>query len=703
MMGVKNQSGLVIGWRNTIQPQQKQHWVVVAGILPMKKIICRTEDESNLVLTKLQSIFDHLGTRSCFCCSGNCKEHAAENEEDGGGGVCLYCSGCIRRVCFEHILVLGYFSNNTKEETTGLPSSSSIPPFSFMETKQVLIYDPNDTVYCHNNNRRRMCSGGCGVWPNSYVLLAQLTHARAVMEDVRNAWNNSCNNNINTIRTFTNQYSDPNRKTLNHKTTTTTRTITRRSGSQPHFTNSLPTSTATTTSTCYHQPFFSASTAINKHDETKLSVTSNDHHPVRLPDNKTSIIDFSSWKSCSLLIQHWESPVHHHGWMARYEMCQCLWNILIAGPDDLIHAGVGRFNNCDVCGNEQRWESHYESVTRQIEQANRHLLVLIDSILGAVWAFKIAWTIFHQKDMHDNKAGDNLTHENLETSAWTLPWFLKVYDAHYQFLFDGIEWLGRFPIGLKLNERLTESVGREIERMWAIHKIAFQKGLVLSSSPSSWRETILVPKIIGIGIIFVVGLSLGATGLLALCHDVMRLLTLHISILAWCTHEVYRWELYLLAALWRLFRGKKRNVLRQRTDTMEYDSMQLLLGTLLFAVSLFLFTTIFVYQVYFSALYLLTFALSVPFAFIRSAILVFPWAHVTVRYLAPSWLTKEVYIRECDYKWKVDVTRICCRPLSYGSIVSSNLVPTFASLFSCLIAFVIQSLSGSMRLSIDVK
>jgi hypothetical protein len=321
--------------------------------------------------------------------------------------------------------------------------------------------------------------------------------------------------------------------------------------------------------------------------------------------------------------------------------------------------------------------------------------------LGAVWASKLAWTILHfhhHKDNIHNNHHFNFSHRHLETSVWTLPWFLQTYESHYQFLFDGIGWLERFPIGLKLNERLTESVGREIERFWAIHKMTFQT-LLLSSS--SWR--VIVPKFLGTGIILIVGLSFGATGLLALFHDVMRLATLHISVLAWFTHEVYRWELYLLAALWRLFRGKKRNILRQRTDTMEYDSMQLLLGTLLFAVSLFLFMTIFVYQVYFSALYLFTLALSVPFAFIRSAILLFPWAKVTVRWLAPGWLTKEVFLRESDDETVVDVTRLCCGPHSYASIVSSNLLPPITSLSSCLIAFIIQSLSGSIRMPIDER
>jgi hypothetical protein len=52
--------------------------------------------------------------------------------------------------------------------------------------------------------------------------------------------------------------------------------------------------------------------------------------------------------------------------------------------------------------------------------------------------------------------------------------------------------------------------------------------------------------------------------------------------------------------LWRLFRGKKYNVLRRRVDTCVYDTNQLLLGTLLFTVVVFLFPTTLVYFVFFT-------------------------------------------------------------------------------------------------------
>ena len=47
-------------------------------------------------------------------------------------------------------------------------------------------------------------------------------------------------------------------------------------------------------------------------------------------------------------------------------------------------------------------------------------------------------------------------------------------------------------------------------------------------------------------------------------------------------------------------KGKRRNVLRNRTDTWSYDIDQLLFGTMLFTLIAFLFPTALVYYVFFA-------------------------------------------------------------------------------------------------------
>ncbi|KAF8966787.1 N-acetylglucosaminyl transferase component-domain-containing protein [Flammula alnicola] len=58
--------------------------------------------------------------------------------------------------------------------------------------------------------------------------------------------------------------------------------------------------------------------------------------------------------------------------------------------------------------------------------------------------------------------------------------------------------------------------------------------------------------------------------------------------------------------LWGVFRGKRLNVLRNRTDTWSYDIDQLLFGTVLFTLLAFLFPTALVYYMLFAGLRLAT-------------------------------------------------------------------------------------------------
>ena len=64
--------------------------------------------------------------------------------------------------------------------------------------------------------------------------------------------------------------------------------------------------------------------------------------------------------------------------------------------------------------------------------------------------------------------------------------------------------------------------------------------------------------------------------------------------------RLYSLQVYSLASLCRLFRGKKWNVLRQRVDTASFDVDQLFIGTLLFTILLFLLPTTALYYVVFT-------------------------------------------------------------------------------------------------------
>lgn len=86
----------------------------------------------------------------------------------------------------------------------------------------------------------------------------------------------------------------------------------------------------------------------------------------------------------------------------------------------------------------------------------------------------------------------------------------------------------------------------------------------------------------------------------ALFSDMLSLLTLHIYSFYIASARIYNWQLTIILSLFHLFRGRKRNVLRNRIDSCDYDLDQLLLGTILFTLLFFLLPTVFVFYATFA-------------------------------------------------------------------------------------------------------
>lgn len=100
---------------------------------------------------------------------------------------------------------------------------------------------------------------------------------------------------------------------------------------------------------------------------------------------------------------------------------------------------------------------------------------------------------------------------------------------------------------------------------------------------------LIVVRAIGIG-----GFA-GASLALSMMSDSFSLLTFHLHIFYIAAARIYHWQLTILISLFHLFRSKKRNVLRHRIDSCDYDLDQLLLGTILFTLLVFLFPTVLVF------------------------------------------------------------------------------------------------------------
>ncbi|KAJ6167017.1 hypothetical protein N7470_002464 [Penicillium chermesinum] len=135
-----------------------------------------------------------------------------------------------------------------------------------------------------------------------------------------------------------------------------------------------------------------------------------------------------------------------------------------------------------------------------------------------------------------------------------------------------ISWLMDWPAGLKLNNELAAFLGDLF--LWVIENWA---GFIANLQP-------FLPHVI-----YVIGCSsfAGASMPIALFSDLLSMLTIHIYSFYIASARIFNWQLTIIVSLFHLFRGKKRNVLRNRIDSCDYDLDQLLLGTILFTVLFF--------------------------------------------------------------------------------------------------------------------
>ncbi|KAK6941753.1 Phosphatidylinositol N-acetylglucosaminyltransferase subunit Q/GPI1 [Dillenia turbinata] len=110
------------------------------------------------------------------------------------------------------------------------------------------------------------------------------------------------------------------------------------------------------------------------------------------------------------------------------------------------------------------------------------------------------------------------------------------------------------------------------------------------------------PNLVHILGIAISGMVFGFTIPAALTVDTIRLSTLHVATIHWLLSVMYSVQIQALAALWRLFRGRKWNPLRKRFDSFDYSVEQHAVGSLLFSPLLLLLPTTSVFYIFFSIL-----------------------------------------------------------------------------------------------------
>ncbi|KAG2214289.1 hypothetical protein INT47_000845 [Mucor saturninus] len=146
-------------------------------------------------------------------------------------------------------------------------------------------------------------------------------------------------------------------------------------------------------------------------------------------------------------------------------------------------------------------------------------------------------------------------------------------------------WFLESPAGLKLNHELGSFLSELF--LWLIRLWTLCTQTVQPYTPQ---------------IIHAIGLSgvFGVTMIISLSSDFLAFMTLHVYCFYMVAARIFNWQLVILNSLFNLFRGKKRNILRNRIDSCDYDLDQLLLGTSLFTLLTFLFPTVLIYYLTFA-------------------------------------------------------------------------------------------------------
>ncbi|KAL3701447.1 hypothetical protein R1sor_019469 [Riccia sorocarpa] len=222
----------------------------------------------------------------------------------------------------------------------------------------------------------------------------------------------------------------------------------------------------------------------------------------------------------------------------------------------------------------------------------------------------------------------------------------------------GCVWLMGVPAGFKINTELAAVFGT-----LSLHWI------------QTW-STLLVTSVPAIKVLLVVmglcGIVMGFTVLAALVADVVSLSTIHVLTLHDAISFIYSNQLRALAALFRLFRGRKRNVLRGRLDSFDCSVEQLLVGSLMFTPLLLLLPTTSVYYTFFSIIFMMISSIRLTIQYVVSIFLSFPFYEVIIWLLHPKRFPSGVWLRmvqlEARMNEKPCTVEQGCQQYSLGTV-----------------------------------
>ena len=176
-----------------------------------------------------------------------------------------------------------------------------------------------------------------------------------------------------------------------------------------------------------------------------------------------------------------------------------------------------------------------------------------------------------------------------------------------------LAWVMGSPAGLKLNAPLSQFLGSRCLYILGFWEI-FYRDFISRYLPSLLP---LLPPLTS---------SLGLTLTLSLLHDFFKFLNLCLICFHIFSSRLLSLQLSALVSLGRLFMGRKWNVLRKRVDSCDYQTSQLLVGTILFTTLFFLLPTTGVFAFLFFSLRVAQWAVQLA---LRSVVVCINWSTFT--------------------------------------------------------------------------
>ncbi|GAA5868310.1 hypothetical protein JCM3774_001001 [Rhodotorula dairenensis] len=317
--------------------------------------------------------------------------------------------------------------------------------------------------------------------------------------------------------------------------------------------------------------------------------------------------------------------------------------------------GVGSLSDLTCTGRQLRIRIEQLCAAWEAEQApegeDRSTLCRQHAL--RISRLNLLWTCLN--DVIVGLALGSIIRENRPLFLSAAETFVRTYVLGY--LRNLLHWLSSWPVGIKLNDEIADVICR-----------AF---LGLSNL---WEHVCLEPILahLPIGLIGLTGIF-GASTLIGLIADFLSVLTLPFFACYVAAAFTFRQSFSMLLALFDVFRGRKYNPLRSRTEPATYEVDELLLGTILFVMLSAIFPTIAAFYLAFASSRLLLLSSQAFLITTIGALNAFPLFMLLLRLKSPHRLPGGAELAPChDHAhWPEPHLHLRVHTMPYSGIFAS--------------------------------